>query len=181
MTTPLPDDSTSGGGSGPANAPDPGASEGWKRRLLGLLTSSSNPLRDAISFSAGFAAAFLPPFGFHSFLVAVLAYLFKLSLPLGLLGSWMNNPWTFIPVFLPAYLAEIKVGGMLLRTPTHLPSFHALSHMSRGAIIDSVDAVFLPFVAGSILFAAMAFLLSLPLVYLVIRWFKRGNLSGSRN
>lgn len=133
---------------------------------------SDDPVKDALSFATGFAAAFLPPFGFHSILVAFLAYIFKLSLPIGLLGSWTNNPWTFVPVFLPAYLAEIKVGSILLHTPTHLPNLKALSQMPRGAVLGQIKAVLYPFVVGSVLFAILAFALSFPVIYVLIRWIK---------
>lgn len=157
-------------GSSPEKAP--ATREGWKKRVLQLFLGSKDPVRDAISFATGFASAFLPPFGFHSILVAFLAYLFKLSLPLGLLGSWTNNPWTFVPLFLPAYLAEIKVGSLLLHTTTRLPNLQALSKMPKEAILAQIRDVLLPFVVGSVLFAAAAFALSFPFIYFLIRWIK---------
>ncbi|MEC4682910.1 MAG: DUF2062 domain-containing protein [Nitrospirota bacterium] len=146
--------------------------EGWKERIMDLFLGSDDPVKDALSFATGFASAFLPPFGFHSILVALLAYVFKLSLPIGLLGSWMNNPWTFVPVFLPAYLAEIKVGCLLLHMETHLPNLKALSEMPKGAILAQIKAVLYPFLIGSTLFSVLAFFLSFPVVYVLIRWIK---------
>lgn len=166
MTTPSPDKSAPserGGEPGP---------EGWKKKVIHLLIGSNDPLRDALSFATGFASAFLPPFGFHSILVAFLAYVFRLSLPIGLLGSWTNNPWTFVPVFLPAYLAEIKIGALILHVPVQVPNIRALSKMPKEAILAQVKIVLYPFVVGSGLFALGAFLLSFPTVYFLIRWIK---------
>jgi hypothetical protein len=146
--------------------------EGWKEKVLRLFLGSNDPFRDALSFATGFASAFLPPFGFHSILVAFLAYLFRLSLPIGLLGSWTNNPWTFVPVFLPAYLAEIKVGAMILDTKVWVPNIRALSHMPKDAILAQVRDVLYPFIVGSAVFALGAFLLSFPAAYFLIRWIK---------
>ena len=140
--------------------------------MVHLFLGSDEPLRDALSFATGFASAFLPPFGFHSILVAFLAYLFRLSLPIGLLGSWTNNPWTFIPVFLPVYFAEIKTGSLLLHMSVRLPSLGRLSKMPKDQILGQVREVLYPFVVGSILFAIGAFLVSFPMVYVLIRWIK---------
>lgn len=166
MTTPFPEkNQPSGTGEKPGK-------EGWKEKVLQLFLGSNDPLRDALSFATGFASAFLPPFGFHSILVAFLTYLFRLSLPIGLLGSWTNNPWTFVPVFLPAYLAEIKVGAMILNTKVWLPNVRALSHMPKDAILAQVRSVLYPFAIGSAVFALGAFTLSFPAAYVLIRWIK---------
>ncbi len=167
MTIPRPDGERSSKTDDAASPP-----EGWWKKILHLFLGSNEPGRDAISFAAGLAAAFLPPFGFHSLLVAFLAYLFRLSLPIGLLGTWFNNPWTFVPVFLPVYFAEIKVGGVLLNTTIKIPNLRVLSQMPKDQILGQVREVLYPFVIGSVLVASGVFLVSFPLVYGLIRWIK---------
>jgi len=166
LTTPSPDKN------GPAERGERPGLKGWRKKVIHLFLGSDDPVRDALSFATGFASAFLPPFGFHSVLVAFLAYVFRLSLPIGLLGSWTNNPWTFIPVFLPAYLAEIKTGALILHTTVRVPNILALSRMPKEAILEQVKLVLYPFIVGSSLFALGAFFLSFPVVYLLIRWIK---------
>ena len=145
----------------------------WKSKVVPLFTGSHDPVRDSLSFSVGLSSAFLPPFGFHSVLVAVIAYLFRLSLPLGLLGSWTNNPWTFIPIFLPAYFAEVRIGERLLGMSVPFPSLAALSKMPESAILMQIRQVLLPFFLGSVVVAACAFLVAFPAAYGAILWLKR--------
>ena len=80
--------------------------------------------------------------------------------------------YTFVPVFLPAYLAEIKIGALILNVPVQVPNIRALSRMPKEAILAQVKIVLYPFVVGSGLFALGAFLLSFPTIYLLIRWIK---------
>lgn len=86
----------------------------WKEKLFKLVRNDPDPVKVSLAMALGFSAAFLPPFGFHTLLVMGLGYLFRVSVPLAILGTWINNPWTFIPVFLPSYVLEIKLGGILL-------------------------------------------------------------------
>jgi uncharacterized protein (DUF2062 family) len=145
----------------------------WKKKVLPLFVGSPDPARDALSFAVGMACAFLPPFGFHSVLVAGIAYLFRLSLPIGLLGSWTNNPWTFVPVFLPAYFAEVRIGERLLGVTAPIPTLSTLSKMPESVLLSQIKQVLVPFFLGSAVVAACAFLLALPTVYGAILWLKR--------
>ena len=145
----------------------------WKNKVIPLFTGSDDPVKDALAFAVGLSSAFLPPFGFHTALVAIIAYLFRLSLPLGLLGSWTNNPWTFIPVFLPAYFAEVRIGERFLGMSVPFPSLAALSKMPESAIFMQIRQVLLPFFLGSVVVAACAFLVAFPAAYGAILWLKR--------
>ncbi len=145
----------------------------WKNKVVPLFTESRDPVKDALSFSVGLAAALLPPFGFHSALVAIIVYLFRLSLPLGLLGTWVNNPWTFIPVFVPAYFAEVRIGERFLGMSVPFPTLATLSKMPESAILIQIRQVLLPFFLGSVVVAACAFLVAFPAAYGAILWLKR--------
>ncbi len=141
----------------------------WKEKLRELVLAQPDPHKVALSLAIGCSAAFLPPFGFHTVLVIAIGSLLKTGVPLAVLGTWINNPWTFIPVFLPAYVAEIEIGEHLLREETVFPSLGALSKMPTSAIIAQIKLVIWPFICGSVIFSAIVFILT----YLLTRGFLR--------
>ncbi len=141
----------------------------WKEKLRELVLSQPDPHKVALSLAIGCATAFLPPFGFHTVLVIAVATLFKTGVPLAVLGTWINNPWSFIPVFLPAYVLEIEMGERLLHEETAFPSLGALSKMPTSAILAQVKLVLWPFVCGSVVFSFLVFVAT----YFVTRVFLR--------
>lgn len=150
----------------------------WKEKLRELVLAQPDPHKVALSLAIGCSAAFLPPFGFHTILVIAVGTLLKTGVPLAVLGTWINNPWTFIPIFLPVYVAEIEIGEHLLHQETIFPSLRALSRMPTTAIIAQVKLVIWPFICGSVIVSALIFLGT----YLIARIFLRfkGKISSER-
>lgn len=56
-----------------------------------------------ISISLGLFIAFSPFVGLHNIMVVVCSWWFSLSLPLLLLISHLNNPWTMAPIYYADY------------------------------------------------------------------------------
>ncbi len=142
----------------------------WKEKLRELVLAQPDPHKVALSLAIGCSAAFLPPFGFHTVLVIAVASLLKTGVPLAVLGTWINNPWTFIPIFLPAYVIEIEIGEHLLRENTVFPSLRALSKMPTSAIIAQVKLVLWPFICGSLIASVLVFLVTYLLTRVFIRF-----------
>jgi uncharacterized protein (DUF2062 family) len=88
------------------------------RRLFAL---EDTPERIARAFALGVFLAFSPLLGLHLFLGLIIAFYFGLNRFALLLGVFVNNPWTLIPI----YAAGTYLGGLLLGFPpqTALPSF----------------------------------------------------------
>lgn len=66
----------------------------------------------------GLFAGFMPIFG-QMVLAAALAILFRVSLPIAVIGSWFSNPLTFAPIFFFAY----KLGSWVLQVPVENHTF----------------------------------------------------------
>ncbi|MHB8542484.1 MAG: DUF2062 domain-containing protein [Leptospirales bacterium] len=151
----------------------PGASfQSWKKRLSELVMNDPDPKKVAMAIALGFCAAFLPPFGFHTILVMMIGYVLGISVPLAVLGTWINNPWTFIPLFLPAYVLEIKLGGFLLHKKVYFPALGAISRMPYKAALAHLKPVFWPFILGSMVFSAGIFIVSFFSVYGFLKYRK---------
>ena len=136
------------------------------------MQSDPDPAKVSLAMALGFAAAFLPPFGFHTLLVMGLGYLLRVSVPLAVLGTWINNPWTFVPVFLPSYVLEINLGARLLEKKLNFPSLSALSRMPYKAVISQVKLVLWPFIVGSAVFSCAIFIISFFLIYGFLKYRK---------
>ena len=88
------------------------------RRLLAL---DDTPERIAKAFALGVFLAFSPLVGLHLFLGVALPFFFSLNRIAFLLGAFINNPWTLIPI----YAAGTYLGGLVMGFPPRptLPTF----------------------------------------------------------
>ncbi|AQT68000.1 hypothetical protein STSP2_01154 [Anaerohalosphaera lusitana] len=57
----------------------------------------------ALGAAMGIFVAFLPPLGFHTLLAIVLAIMFRANKAVTLMGAWLNNPVTCVPLYLSCY------------------------------------------------------------------------------
>uniref|UniRef100_A0A7C3R613 DUF2062 domain-containing protein n=1 Tax=Leptospirillum ferriphilum TaxID=178606 RepID=A0A7C3R613_9BACT len=144
----------------------------WKEKFRELVMKDPDPRKVSAAIAIGFSAAFLPPFGFHTILVMGLGYVLQVSVPLAVLGTWINNPWTFVPVFLPSYVLEINLGAHLLHKKLNFPSLGALSKMPYKAVIAQVKLVLWPFIVGSVVLSCAVFVISFALVYGFLKYRK---------
>jgi uncharacterized protein len=90
----------------------------FAKRLFAL---DDSPERIARAFALGVFLAFSPLIGLHAFLGLIIAFSFGLNRFALLLGVFINNPWTLIPI----YAAGAYLGGMLMGFPPRyaLPNF----------------------------------------------------------
>src|SRR2546422_11400139 len=84
------------------------------RRVSGLwhkvLVLEDTPERIALGFAVGVFLAFSPFLGLHTLLGLTLAFLFGLNRVAVLVGLFVNNPWTLVPI----YAAATYIGGIFL-------------------------------------------------------------------
>ena len=66
--------------------------------------SNNAPSKLALSFAIGLYISFSPVPGGHTIVMLAAKWLFKLNLPVLLLGSTLNNPWTIVPFFAADYV-----------------------------------------------------------------------------
>jgi len=89
--------------------------------LRRLFTLDDTPERIALAFSLGVFLAFSPLIGLHAFLGFILAFSLSINRVAFLLGLFVNNPWTLVPI----YAAGTYLGRLLMGSPSgpHFPSF----------------------------------------------------------
>ncbi len=132
---------------------------GYIRRLL---TLDDTPERIALAFSIGVFFAFSPLIGLHTFLGLLVAFLFGLNRAAVLVGVFINNPWTLVPI----YSVATYVGGLLIGFPatSAMPEFgwKQVFHSSFWHQLSSQWLLIKPLLLGSsilsVLFALLSFL-----------------------
>jgi len=138
----------------------------YLRRLLAL---DETPERVALAFALGVFLAFSPLLGLHTILALSISFAFGLSRPAILIGVFVNNPWTIVPIYTAgAYLGWILFGFPASRT---LPDFHwsNLWHLGFWRDLLSNGAVLKPLILGSTILSVIAALISYPVALWIVR------------
>jgi uncharacterized protein (DUF2062 family) len=84
-----------------------------RRAVQVLLRLEDPPHRTALAFAIGVWIAFFPIVGTHTALALLIAFAFRLNRVTLLLGAYVNNPWTLVPLF----MAGTFFGCLLLGIP----------------------------------------------------------------
>jgi len=144
----------------------------WGRMKQHLLHPELTPHQVALSFALGFHICWNPLLGLHTALVLLLCFLFKgLHRPVMLVGAFLNNPWTMVPIATAStYAGNLLLGrGLSLdlaaidwrsigwKTFTTREGFEAASRM--------LEPILVPYLLGGALTSLLAF----GVGYLVVR------------
>ncbi len=81
--------------------------------LRHLFALDDTPERIALAFALGVFLAFSPLLGLHTILGLSIAFIFGLNRVAVLLGVFVNNPWTLVPI----YGTATYIGGLLIGFP----------------------------------------------------------------
>jgi uncharacterized protein (DUF2062 family) len=82
----------------------------WKKRIKTILTLDSHPGHISAAFAVGVFISFTPFFGCHLLMGVVASFVFRLNKVACLSGTWLNTPFTVVPVTALSY----KLGRILL-------------------------------------------------------------------
>jgi uncharacterized protein (DUF2062 family) len=85
----------------------------WEKRIKAILTLDSHPGHISVALAVGVFISFTPFFGLHLVMAIVAAFLFRLNKVACITGTWLNNPFTVVPVTALSY----KLGRILLGLP----------------------------------------------------------------
>jgi uncharacterized protein len=146
----------------------------YLRRLLAL---DDTPERIALAFAVGVFLAFSPLLGLHTVLGLAIAFLFGLNRVALLIGLFVNNPWTLVPI----YAAGAYIGGLILGYPaqTAVPDFgwSELCKTQFWVELGRQWRLLIPVVLGSFILSVFFAILSYPLALYLL---KQGRVYRSR-
>ena len=93
--------------------------EKLKGIFVRLFTHNHSPHKFALTCAWGMYIAFSPYPGFHTALIFIINYIFKLHFGLMFAVASLNNPWTMIPF----YMLDYKIGTWLVRYIPYNPGW----------------------------------------------------------
>jgi hypothetical protein len=134
--------------------------ESLRQRLTQVLHLQETPHRTALAFATGVFIAFAPHYLFHTASVVFCAWLFRLNYLAVFLGSFINNPWTLIPIL----AASLYTGVFLMGESSH-PTIE-WHQLTMDNIFDILSPYLIPFLIGACTLAVIGSLLAYPLM----RW-----------
>ncbi len=97
--------------------------------MKAILALDSHPSHIAGGFAVGVFIGITPLFGLHTPMAIALAFIFRLNKLTTITGSWLNTPFTVLPVLMASY----RLGEFVLRRPPKSVSFEILDwHHLKG-------------------------------------------------
>jgi uncharacterized protein len=143
--------------------------------LRRLFLLDDTPERIALAFALGVFLAFSPLLGLHTLLGLVLSLMFGLNRVALLLGVFVNNPWTLVPI----YAAGTYLGGLIVGFPriASFPSFQWNMLFNSGFWVHILSQwhFLKPLVLGSSILSVIAAGFSYMLVLRIIRNYRAGH------
>ncbi len=131
-----------------------------KDRIRSLLALDDPPDKLALAFSLGVFVAFTPTIGLHTLSCLFLAWIFRVSKIVTVTGSFINNPWTIVPLYGFCLWFGIKITGGNASSP-HI-AWNEIGFSNAYLILKP----FLwPFIAGTLVVGVAASVISYFLFY----------------
>ena len=88
----------------------------YKKILSLFLKQDGSPTFNAKGIAVGVFCGCFPFFGFQTLLGVFLAQIGRGNIVLAAIGTWVSNPFTYIPL----YLFNYKLGAFVLRNPENI-------------------------------------------------------------
>lgn len=133
---------------------------GMKLLCKRLFLLNDTPERLALAFALGVFLAFSPLLGLHTILAFCFSFLFGLNRVAMLVGVFVNNPWTLVPI----YGAGTWLGGLFVGFPSRssLPSFELSAIISSSFWLRLAEQwpILEPMVLGSFILSVLAAILA---------------------
>lgn len=138
-----------------------------KKKFKEVLLLSDSPRKIALAFAIGVFIAFSPILGFHTIMVLLVAWLFRLN-PVALFaGAFVNNPWTFTPLYGFCLWFGIYLYGGTAAFP-HI----SWEHLSLLTFLGNLKPFIAPFLLGTTIVGVVFSFLSYLFSYFLICRFK---------
>ena len=140
------------------------------RRLLAI---DDTPERTALAFSIGVFITFSPLIGLHTIIATLIAFVFRFNKVAIYTGTYINNPFTLVPIIVVSY----GIGAVLLGRSPHIPAEgmellkhpHPLMAGYYRQLFTSSWYLVEPFAVGGTLLSVVCSVVAYPLT---LRWLR---------
>ncbi len=133
-----------------------------RAHLRQLLHLDESPQRTALAFAVGMFIAFSPTYGLHTLSAFFCVWAFRLNAVAVLTASFINNPWTVVPILGATFWTGFQLMGM--------PAGAAFDwdHLTVAALYEQLMPYIVPFFVGGLALSLAGAALSYPLVYALL-------------
>ena len=129
-------------------------------KLREVVAIKDSPRRIATSFAVGIFIGMSPALGLHTALGIAAAWLFGLNKFATLIGVFITNPWTIIPI----YSFSTWVGAKVLRVERIIPAVN-WNDATLVTVMHNMKPLFWPFVCGTTLVGLFSAVLAYVIIY----------------
>ena len=137
-------------------------------RFRGLLKLDDPPHKLALAFALGVFIAFSPTIGLHMVSCLAFGWMFRLNKLVIITASFINNPWTIVPLYGFCVWFGMKITGDDIAVPQI--AWNELTFSSSYLVLKPY---LWSFVAGTLLLGVIAAFLSYFLFYWVVVRYRR--------
>ncbi len=131
----------------------------YKKILSLFRQKNGNPFFNAKGLAIGVFSGCFPFFGFQTLLGVFFAKLAKGNIVLAAIGTWISNPFTYIPL----YYFNYKVGSIFIRNSTNINADRHLgiNDLWEQGSIFSIKLILGSFLVGLLLASISGFIVLL--------------------
>ncbi len=131
-----------------------------RERLRAMLALTDPPHKIALAFAIGAFIGMSPFIGAHTIVALLIAWVFRLNKLASIIGAYISNPWTMVPILTLDYW----IGKKLLGITKRLPKINWYS-IDLTTLFEHFKTLFLPTFVGSIILGILVSIASYPLIY----------------
>lgn len=133
-----------------------------RTHLTQILHLHESPHRTALAFATGVFIAFSPTYGLHTLSALFCAWAFRLNVVALMAGSFINNPWTVVPILGATLWTGVQLTGLPQVPPINWADLSAL------ALYEQVMPYAVPFFLGGFVLSALGAAVGYPIAYRAI-------------
>ena len=136
----------------------------FRAKLRELLSIDEPPHKIAAAFAMGVFIGMSPFLGIHTLLGLTIAWHFKLNKLVTVMGVFVTNPWTIVPI----YTFGTWVGARLMGIDSVIPVID-WSHITFFGFLGKFSHLLLPFIIGNMLMSFLSAVISYFVIYRIIK------------
>jgi len=138
----------------------------FRVKIKKILLLDSPPNKIAAAAALGIFVGFSPYIGFHTVLAIGLSFIFNLPLYPLIVGAYITNPLTFIPIYTVCYKFGELITGQTAEIPINFSS------MSLTTVLTTAKTFVVPFFVGAHLLGLILGAITYILAYYLVKKYK---------
>jgi len=133
---------------------------GLRDKLREVISIKDSPKKIAMSFAVGVFFGMSPLIGLHTVLGLAAAWIFRLNKFVTIIGVYITNPWTIVPI----YTFSTWLGAKLLGIKKVMPNID-WNHISFSYLLKEMEHLLWPFVLGTTLVGVLSAVIGYVIIH----------------